>query len=37
LGYDPLSKLLRNFAKELIAQAVEAELETLLDQQYCFM
>jgi len=32
LGYDPLSELLRNGAKELIAQAVEAELETLLDQ-----
>ena len=30
LGYDPLSELLRNGAKELIAQAVEAELETLL-------
>lgn len=32
LEYDPLSELLRNGAKELIAQAVEAELETLLDQ-----
>ena len=29
---DPLSELLRSGAKELIAQAVEAELQVLLDQ-----
>jgi hypothetical protein len=29
---DPLSELLRSGARQLIAQAVEAELQTLLDQ-----
>lgn len=31
-GHDPLHALLRDGARELIAQAVEAELQVLLDQ-----
>jgi hypothetical protein len=30
---DPLTELLRNGARELIAQAVEAELQVLLEQR----
>lgn len=32
IALDPLSELLRSGAKELIAQAVETELQVLLDQ-----